>query len=197
MNRSTIFVVFGTTAWLLAAPQLSWASDAVPTSGSSTIKAPPALVLVPEPRPAPMPAQAAKAPVMPSVPSAAAPAAPPTAFYVGSRPVASEVLPPLLSGRSHKVAPGESLDRVIQKTMADSPLKPEAMRQAFIQLNPQAFPDGRMARLKTGTVLQVPDSAQLLRSVLLPVLEGAEAAAVVRSGTPQAADERRRWVRFP
>ncbi len=196
MNRNTIFVVFGTAAWLLAAPQLSLASDAMAVADAKP--AAPALVLVPEPRPAPTPPQAAKMPVMPSVAAPApAPATPPAAFYVASRPVAPEVLPPLLSGRSHKVAAGESLDRVIQKTMADSPLKPEAMRQAFIQLNPQAFPDGRMARLKAGTVLQVPDGAQLLRSVLLPVLEGAEAAAVVRSGTPQAADDRRRWVRFP
>lgn len=165
------------------------AADAAPTAAKP---AAPALVLVPEPRPAALP-------VLPSAPKAAAmPAMPPAqAIYTPARPVPAEVLPQLPSGRSHTVAAGESLDRVIQKTMADSPLKLELVRQAFVQLNPQAFPNGRVVRLKAGTVLQVPDSAQLLRQVLLPVLEGAEAAAMVRNGTPQAADDKRRWVRFP
>lgn len=183
------------TAWLAAlASSPAQAADAPaavkPIAAGALADAkptPPPLVLVPEPRPAPMPPQAAA----PKVPMA------PAAVYASARPVAPEVLPLMPSGRTHTVAAGESLDRVVQKTMADSPLKAELVRQAFVQLNPQAFPDGRVVRLKAGTVLQVPDAAQLLRQVLLPVLEGAEAAAVARSGAPQTADEKRRWVRFP
>lgn len=186
MTRPNTLWFFAASAWLLAAgPAL--AADAPATAAAKPV--PPPLVLVPEPRMAPVPMQAAapKPPAMPSAP----------ALYAPTRPVATEVLPQMPSGRSHTVAAGESLDRVIHKTMADMPLKPEVLRQAFIELNPQAFPNGRVVRLKAGTVLHVPDSAQLLRSVLLPVLEGAEAAAVARNGTPQAADEKRRWVRFP
>lgn len=184
MNRQPIVFIYAALACLLATAQAG-AADA-PAAAKS---APPALVLVPEPRPAPMPA-------IPVAPKAAMtpPAAP---SFAPARPMPVEVLPQMPSGRSHTVAAGESLDRVIQKTMADSPLKTELIRQAFVQLNPQAFPNGRVVRLKAGTVLQVPDAAQLLRNALLPVLEGAEAAAVVRNGTPQAADEKRRWVRFP
>lgn len=168
---------------------------AVAMTGSKPTPSP--LVLVPEPRPAPMLPQAAavKAPVAPQALTMPSMAAPP-AFYAPPRPVATEMLPQLPSGRAHTVAAGESLDRVIQKTMADSPLKTELVRQAFVQLNPQAFPDGRVVRLKAGTVLQIPDAAQLVRQTLLPALEGAEAAAIARNGTAQA-DDKRRWVRFP
>lgn len=184
-RQRSLRMLAAATCWLAATQAQAADAPAAAKPGAP----PPALVLVPEPRPAPLP-------VLPSAPKAAAmPQA--QAFYAPARPVPAEVLPQLPSGRSHTVAAGESLDRVIQKTMADSPLKVELIRQAFVQLNPQAFPDGRVVRLKAGTVLQVPDSAQLLRQVLLPVLEGAEAAAVVRNGTPQAADDKRRWVRFP
>lgn len=189
MNRKHTYFGWATAAWLLAAgPAL--AADAAPSAMAKPT--PPALVLVPEPRPVPLPPQAAlpKAPAMPVVSA-------PAGFDAASRPVAPEVLPQLPSGRSYTVASGESLDRVIQKTMADSPLKTELLRQAFVQLNPQAFPNGRAVRLKAGTVLQIPDAAQLLRQAVLPALEGAEAAAVLRNGTPQAADDKRRWVRFP
>lgn len=178
MNRNRTLNAFAALTCLsLLAAQAS-AADAAPAARPT----PPALVLVPEPKP----------PAMPLMPVMASPAAPSLA-----RTAPAEVLPQLPSGRTHTVASGESLDRVIKKTLADSPLKIELVRQAFVQLNPQAFPDGRVARLKAGTVLQVPDSAQLLRQVLLPVLEGAEAAAVARNGMPQAADDKRRWVRFP
>lgn len=184
MNRKPTVFIYVAAACLFATAQAGAADSPVATK-----PAPPALVLVPEPRPAAMPAM----PVAPKA-SMTPPAAP---SFAPARPMPVEVLPQLSSGRSHTVAAGESLDRVIQKTMADSPLKTELIRQAFVQLNPQAFPGGRVVRLKAGSVLQVPDAAQLLRNALLPALEGAEAAAVVRSGTPQAADERRRWVRFP
>ena len=185
-ERTLSFVA--AAAWVLATSQ-AFAAD-TPAAGGAKPLAPP-LVLVPEPRPAPMPTPVQAAPKAFAVPSAAA-------FSAPARPAAAEILHPMPSGRTHTVAAGEGLDRVIQKTMADSPLKVELIRQAFIQLNPQAFPDGRAVRLRAGTVLQVPDAAQLLRSVLLPVLEGAEAAAVARNGIiPQAADEKRRWVRFP
>ncbi len=106
--------------------------------------------------------------------------------------------PQALTGQSYSVLRGDTLDRIIQKTLSGSPLKIELLRKAFVDLNPQAFVSGNVSRLRAGVVLQVPDHAQLLRSTTLPVLESAEAAAVLRDGRPyNASNDRRSWVRFP
>jgi Tfp pilus assembly protein FimV len=104
-----------------------------------------------------------------------------------------------VSSRSYTVQRGDTLDRVIQKTMAASPLKLELLRQAYVDGNPQAFVSGNVSRLRAGAVLHVPDHTKLLRSVVLPVLEGADAAAVAGDGRPYNANasDRRSWVRFP
>ena len=78
--------------------------------------------------------------------------------------------------------------------MADSPLRVELLRKAFIQLNPQAFPGGQASRLRADQLLQVPDAQQLLRAVAMPLLEATEAPRVA---APVSAQEQRRWVRFP
>ena len=101
-----------------------------------------------------------------------------------------------LATRSYTVQRGDTLDRVIQQTMADSPLKIELLRKAFVDGNPQAFVSGNVSRLRAGAVLQVPDHTLLLRSTLLPVLDAAEAAASGEARSSNAND-RRRWVHFP
>ena len=98
--------------------------------------------------------------------------------------------------RTYVVAPGDTLDRVIQKTMGASPLKLELLRQALVQANPQAIAAGRNPRLKTGTVLQLPDQDALLRAVALPVMQQADTAPP-QAGGSAAGDNRRRWVRYP
>jgi Tfp pilus assembly protein FimV len=101
------------------------------------------------------------------------------------------------SARSYSVQRGDTLDRVIKLTMPDSPLKIELLRKAFVDGNPQAFVSGNVSRLRSGAMLQVPDHSKLLRSTLLPVLEGAEAAALGGEGRVSNASDRRSWVRFP
>ena len=140
------------------------AQTASPSPSPSTIQAP---------RPAMFPPNLA--------PKAAAPAAPVQPAVVAS-------------GRTYKVLRGESLDKVIQKTMADSPLRIELLRNAFIELNPQAFPGGQASRMRTTEPLNVPDSVQLLRAVATPLLETEDAS---RAAAPASAEPQRRWVRFP
>ena len=71
----------------------------------------------------------------------------------------------------------------------------ELLRQAFVQANPHAFPNGKPGRLPPGVVLHVPDHVQLVRGVLIPLLQPGEAYL---GGTASASsEERRRWVRFP
>jgi Tfp pilus assembly protein FimV len=107
------------------------------------------------------------------------------------------------SARSYSVLRGDTLDRVIQKTLPDSPLKIDILRKAFVELNPQAFVAGNVSRLQAGAVLQVPDPVQLLRASILPLLGAAEAAALSGEAKSAAgsgnghAGERRNWVRFP
>jgi Tfp pilus assembly protein FimV len=98
------------------------------------------------------------------------------------------------SGRTYKVLRGESLDKVIQKTMADSPLRVELLRNAFIELNPQAFPGGQASRMRATEPLNVPDPVQLLRAVATPLLETEDTP---RAAAPSSAEQQRRWVRFP
>lgn len=126
------------------------------------------------------------------MPSAAepAPAAAPKAA-ARSAPVAE--LPVAASTQTYTVQRGETLDKIIQKTMADSPLRIELLRKAFIQLNPQAFPGGQASRLRADQLLQVPDAMQLLRAVAMPLLDVTEASRAA----PVSAQEQRRWVRFP
>jgi hypothetical protein len=91
---------------------------------------------------------------------------------------------------------GDTLDRVIRKTMAESPLKDELLRQAFIAANPKAFAAGRNSRLRVGTELKLPETNALLRDILLPLLSPTEVGSYFPP-PPTTAEERRRWVRYP
>jgi Tfp pilus assembly protein FimV len=97
-------------------------------------------------------------------------------------------------GRSYVVAPGDTLDRIIHKTMAQSPLKIELLREALAAANPQAIASVRNPRLRAGAVLQLPDHEALLRTAVLPLLQPAVMAS---HPTPVDADNRKRWVRYP
>ena len=142
-----------------------------------------AVAQAPAPTASPSPAQAPRPAMFPPnlAPKAAAPVAPVQPAVVAS-------------GRTYKVLRGESLDKVIQKTMADSPLRIELLRNAFIELNPQAFPGGQASRMRATEPLNVPDAVQLLRAVATPLLETEDAS---RAAAPASAEQQRRWVRFP
>lgn len=100
------------------------------------------------------------------------------------------------AARVYVTVAGDTLDRVIRKTMADSPLKDELLRQAFIAANPKAFAAGRNSRLRVGTELKLPDNHALLREILLPLLSPTEVGSYFPP-PPTTAEERRRWVRYP
>ena len=109
---------------------------------------------------------------------------------------------PLAEGlRNVTVQRGETLDRVIRRSLPDLPLHPDFLRQAFVKLNPHAFPTGRPHLMRAGAVLQVPGMADL-RALMLA--QHPQAAGLLQ--TPDmtehgpnghAASDKRRWVRFP
>ena len=94
---------------------------------------------------------------------------------------------------SHSYTPslGESLERIVSKTMPNSPLRAELLTQAFVALNPQAF--GKTAPLRTlGTAaLQVPNHNQLMHIALAQAGEPQQALA-----TKAAPERRENWVRY-
>jgi LysM repeat protein len=102
--------------------------------------------------------------------------------------------------RTYQVVSGDTLDKVIRKTMPDSPLRADILRNAFIQQNPQAFTKSPPRALMVGVVLNVPNHDDLLRSYM-----GSASAAgshgFQRGGGYSTADmnmnERKNWVRFP
>ena len=100
------------------------------------------------------------------------------------------------AAHSYVTVAGDNADRIVKKTMADSPLKEELIREALIQANPKVFTAGRNTRLRPGLTVALPDQHAMMRQILLPLLEPREAAAHFPP-PPTSADERRRWVRYP
>jgi len=99
---------------------------------------------------------------------------------------------PAVPARIYITVAGDTPDRVVQKTLAHSPLKAELLRQALVQANPKVLPPTGNPRLKPGTELYLPDHEALLRRTLEPLLKPADAQASADTG-----QDRRRWVRFP
>ena len=104
------------------------------------------------------------------------------------------------AARTYQVQTGDTLDKVIRKTMPDSPLKFEILRNAFVQQNPQAFTKAPPRALMAGAVLNVPNHDDLLRSYRVPGYSPGNSGGQ-RGGGYSTADmnmsERKNWVRFP
>lgn len=100
-----------------------------------------------------------------------------------------------------QVSRTETLESVIRRSVPQLPLKDSVVRQAFIQLNPQAFPVRNVTVIRAGTVLRVPNTDDL-RTVA--IRESPSAASLfLGNSLPQEApleetrEEKRQWVRFP
>ena len=101
---------------------------------------------------------------------------------------------------TYKVEAGDTLDKVIRKTMPDSPLRADILRNAFVQQNPQAFTKSPPRSLMAGAVLNVPNHDDLLRTYMVPG-QTMGSSGTHRGGGYSTADmnmsERKNWVRFP
>ena len=109
----------------------------------------------------------------------------------------------LKSSHSYTPALGESLERIVAKTMPESPLSVQLLSQAFVLLNPQAFGSAKPQRTQSTTSLKVPNHNQLLQIVL--ARHPAEAAAArnpepaatkMVSAAQRPAEKRENWVRY-
>lgn len=101
------------------------------------------------------------------------------------------------AAKTYKPKAGETLDQVIAKTMASSPLSTAILRQAFIEQNPQAIIAGKVPKLRKGATLNVPDHDQLLRGVLASVSPAPASNDLAPRQAQSTPEERKRWVQFP
>jgi Tfp pilus assembly protein FimV len=99
---------------------------------------------------------------------------------------------------------GETLDRVIARTLRDSPFRVEVLREAYMRLNRSAFPRGTPQSLVAGSTLVVPTPADVLGIVdpqrqwsAPPASAHAPAASPARAATPALDTDRRNWIRYP
>ncbi len=116
-----------------------------------------------------------------------------------SMPMLAVAAKPVVRG-TYVVESGDTLDKVIRKTMPDSPLRIDILRNAFVQHNPQAFTKAPPRSLLAGAVLNVPNHDDLLRSYMVPGYAPGN-SGMHRGGGYSTADinmnERKNWVRFP
>lgn len=103
---------------------------------------------------------------------------------------------------TYTVQSGDTLDKVVRLTMGDSPLKPELLRQAFIQQNPQAFTKSSPRVLMVGAVLTVPNHDDILRLHMSRFKQGSSTGGGRAMNSGYATSdlnmiERKNWVRFP
>jgi len=94
------------------------------------------------------------------------------------------------SAQTYVVKSGDTVDKVIRQTMGNSPLKPELLRQALFQQNPQAFSKSSPRVLVPGSVLTLPNVDEVLR-MNLPT-PGANGPA-----PGYDPNDRKNWIRYP
>ena len=126
-------------------------------------------------------------------------ALPTRALAASNTPAGSEpASAPAPMARSYLPKPTETLDQVISRTLPESPLRIELLRQAFIAQNPQAIAPGKVPKLRKGVPLVVPDHDALVR-IHLGSLAASVEVALPKSApfAHSTSDERKRWVQFP
>jgi len=118
--------------------------------------------------------------------------------------------------KTHTVVAGDTLDKVVKKYYANSPLKPEVLQDWVMVNNPKAFTKVKTKKLQPGTVLNLADQADLIYKLMPNAASKASAqvpnsppanplpapvggAAAHQSGSVQALVEpnKRNWVRYP
>ena len=103
--------------------------------------------------------------VKPAVREAALPVVAPTIA-----PILAQVAGESLQGNSpelpYQVQSGDTLERVIRKTMPKSPFSMEVMREAFGRANPELLAGSKEPKLKPGSTLNLPSLA-VMRQVVL------------------------------
>ena len=93
-------------------------------------------------------------------------------------------------GGEHLVKEGEYLDLIIEKTMPNSPIKPDLLRKAFVKINPTAFGGrGNPNYLFAKKTLKIP-SVEDLKTIIFKSREMDDLKT-------QSRDPHRGWIHYP
>jgi phage tail protein X len=94
------------------------------------------------------------------------------------------------------LAQSTSVDKLIQKFYANSPLSASVLRKALVDANPKVITGNPQQRVKAGTAIVVPDHGEVVKYVLTPYVAVAQE---IPEQNPAASDyqARKHWVRFP
>lgn len=92
---------------------------------------------------------------------------------------------------------GESLDRLIARSMKHLPFRQDILRDIVVQKNPGAFKGGNAKSLIGGALIQLPVMSDF-RHITHPAEMTATPANETDNSQPSAEpDVRKGWVRFP
>ena len=141
--------------------------------------------------------QALKTLLGPDVPPAQAPQQPPKSE--GAAPAVRKSSSESAAGRmTVQVRPGETLDRILARTLGSAPVAAAVVRQAVVEMNPSAFVGGSPHRLISGSTLTLP-SPQELSALSQGTVQAASRMNPEPTKTVEAsaAEDRRNWVRYP
>jgi len=86
----------------------------------------------------------------------------------------------------YKVKAGDTVERIIQKFYASTPLRTEVLRQALVQNNPQAFVKGNPKSLLAGASLMLPEPAELVKKLMPTLVADNQSASNPGPATAQA-----------
>jgi len=69
---------------------------------------------------------------------------------------------------NYKTKAGDTVDKVLQKFYANTPLRNDVLRDALVHNNPKAFVKGNAKNLIPGSTLSLPDPLALARKIMVP-----------------------------
>jgi Tfp pilus assembly protein FimV len=89
---------------------------------------------------------------------------------------------------SYKTKAGDTLDKLVQKFYANSPLRADVLRDALFQNNPKAFAKGNPKQLLPNSTLSLPDAIELAKRLMpapaATTVVNADAVTVTPLGNP-------------
>lgn len=104
----------------------------------------------------------------------------------------------MTAGRQQvQVRPGETLDRILARTLGATPFAPALVRKTVVDMNPTAFAGGSPHRLNANATLVLP-SLQDLQAVAGGGSPGSALPHSPAGGShAHSPDDRRNWIRYP
>ena len=105
---------------------------------------------------------------------------------------------------TYQVKAGDTLDKVVQKVWPDSLLKPEVLKQAIIDMNPNAMTRGTQKMLMAGVTINLPNEKEIIEARMSKKdyarpekdLKGYTSYPDQALNT-EGAEKRRHWVSYP